>query len=152
MHKDVLDPDDGEASDDAEPATGMARSRRALLLGAAAAAGALVTQAATAPLSAGAANGSTAKVGQTNTGTDPTTFKNTRHSASARALVGTTTWTGAAAQSAGVTGESKGQNGIGVFGKAHNGTGARAVLGISNSGTGVQGQGPTGVLGRSSAE
>jgi hypothetical protein len=116
------------------------RSRRSLLAGLAAGAGALVAQAA-APLSAGAANGSTVKVGQTNTGTDPTAFRNTRHVANARALVGTTTWTGTAAQSAGVTGESKGRDGIGVFGKANSGPGARAVLGISTSGTGVQGQG-----------
>jgi hypothetical protein len=154
MREDILDPDDAEPSDEegaADAATGMPRSRRALLLGAAAAGAALVTQVATAPLPAGAANGSTVKVGQTNSGTDPTSIRNTRHSASARALVGTTTWTGAAAQSAGVTGESKGQDGIGVFGKAHNGTSARAVLGISTTGTGVQGQGPTGVYGRSSA-
>ena len=135
-----------------DAATGAPRSRRALLFGAAAAAGALVTQAATAPLTASAANGSTVKVGQTNSGTNPTSVRNTRHSASARALVGTTTWTGAAAQSAGVTGESKGVDGIGVFGKAFNGTGARAVLGISTTGTGVQGQGATGVYGRSSAD
>ncbi len=147
-----LDPDDDGVTEDADPPTNAARSRRALLLGAAAAAGAIVTQAATSPLPAGAANGSTVKVGQTHSGTDPTTVRNTRRSASARALVGTTTWTGVAAKSAGVTGESKGRDGIGVFGKAHNGTGARAVLGISTTGTGVQGPGPTGVSGRSTAD
>ena len=154
MRENVLDPDDGvndagDVADVADAASGLTRSRRALLLGAAATAGALVTQAVASPLPAGAANGSTVKVGQTSSGTDPTSIRNTRHSASARALVGTTTWTGAAAQSAGVTGESKGVNGIGVFGKANNGSGARAVLGISTAGTGVQGQGPTGVPGRS---
>ena len=154
MRENVLDPDDGvsDAADVADTATSVTRSRRALLLGAAATAGALVTQAVATPLPAGAANGSTVKVGQTSSGTDPTSIRNTRHSASARALVGTTTWTGAAAQSAGVTGESKGVDGIGVFGKANNGSGARAVLGISTTGTGVQGQGPTGVHGRSSAD
>jgi hypothetical protein len=123
------------------PVQPTGRTRRSLLAGLAAAAGAVVVQAASAPLPVGAANGSTAKVGQTNTGTAPTTFQNSRHVANARGLRGRTTWTGAAAQSAGVEGESKGRDGIGVFGKAHNGPGARAVLGISTTGTGVRGQG-----------
>jgi hypothetical protein len=136
-----MDEQPDEPVDDPGPDVTGPRSRRSLLAGVAAAAGALVAQAATAPLSAGAANGSTVKVGQTNSGTDPTRVRNTRHVANARGLVGQTTWTGAAAQSAGIEGESKGTDGIGVFGKAHNGSGARAVLGISNTGTGVRGQG-----------
>jgi hypothetical protein len=132
----------------ATPTAKTPLTRRSLLAGLAGAAGAIAVQAASVPLPAGAANGSTAKVGQTNTGTNPTTFQNTRHAANARGLRGRTTWTGAAASSAGVEGESKGADGIGVFGKAHNGAGARAVLGIANEGTGVRGQGgPTGVSG-----
>jgi hypothetical protein len=123
----------------AEPARSL--TRRSLLAGLAGAASAIAVQAAGAPLPVGAASGSTAKAGRTNTATDPTTFQNTRHAANARGLRGRTTWTGTAAQSAGVEGESKGTDGIGVFGKASNGTGARAVLGISNTGTGVRGQG-----------
>lgn len=136
--------DDGiTGADDEAPARTVSapRSRRSLLAGMAAAAGALVAQAATAPLPGAAANGSTVRLGQTNTGTAPTRVRNTRRRPNARGLVGQTTWTGSAPQSAGVEGESKGADGIGVFGKAHKGSGARAVLGISNSGTGVKGQG-----------
>jgi hypothetical protein len=143
----LIDPDiEGQdraegPSEDIQAVVEAPRSRRALLAGVAAAAGAFVAQAATAPLPAGAANGSNVKVGQTNTGTAPTTVNNTVHSASAIGLIGRTTWTGTAASSSGVYGESKGTNGIGVQGKAATGTTARGVLGRATEGIGVRGQG-----------
>src|SRR6187402_2917254 len=83
MDRVVVEPSHEAEREDPVPV----RSRRSLLAGVAAAAGAIVAQAATAPLPAGAANGSTVKVGQTNTGTSPTKVQNTRHATNARGLV-----------------------------------------------------------------
>jgi hypothetical protein len=145
----VIDPDieeQEEAEDSPEEVRADVegpRSRRALLAGIAAAAGAVVAQAAAMPLPAGAANGSSVKVGQTNSGTAATTVNNTAHSASATGLIGRTTWTGTAGSSSGVYGESKGTDGIGVQGKAATGINARGVLGRAAHGIGVRGQGGT---------
>jgi hypothetical protein len=90
----VIDPDiegrDEEEgpSEEVRAVVEAPRSRRALLTGMAAAAGALVAQAATAPLPAGAANGSNVKVGQLNSGTASTIVRNTANSATAQGLVG----------------------------------------------------------------
>ena len=115
----------------------VARSRRALLTGAAAALGALAVQAVALPEPASAAG---VVLGGTNNSGHATTIQNTAHSSSAKAIVGRTTYTGAASSSAGIAGESKGTGGIGVYGVAKNGTGARGVLGRAPHGTGVRGE------------
>ena len=124
------------------------RSRRAILAAIAAAGGAFLTRGFVQPDAAEAANGDTVKVGQTKTGTKPTTVRNRANATGAKALVGRTTFEGAAANSAGIWGESLGAGGVGTLGTANNGPGARGVAGKSTSGTGVAGTGgSTGVSG-----
>ena len=94
-----------------------------------------------------AANGSTVKVGQTNSGTATTTIRNTASSSSAVALKGIVTRTGSGSGTAGVFGQSAAQDGRGVVGYAsHGGSGTKGVYGRSKDGRGVHGR-ATGTIG-----
>ena len=117
------------------------RTRRALLAAGIGAAGAFVANAIGRPAPADAAR---VVLGATNNETAPTRFHNTAASSSAQALVGRTTYTGAAGSSRGVVGISDGQGGVGVVGQANGGANARGVLGTSTAGTGVRGTSTTG--------
>lgn len=86
-------------------------------------------------------------LGSTNTSTKPTTFRNTRASGSAKALIGRTTFAGPARQAAGVHGLAEGTNASGVWGQANRGTDATGVYGASRTGVGVAGFGPIGAYG-----
>jgi hypothetical protein len=113
------------------------RSRRALLTAAAAAGGALATQALIRPTPAAAAD---VVLGAVNTATAVTTIRNTQALNSAKALVGLVTYAGAGPSTAGVQGQSLAANGNGVFGVALSGTGAKGVWGRSALGVGVYGE------------
>ncbi len=141
---------EGQQPNTPEAVAAAPRSRRSLLVGAAAAAaGALVAQAVGHPATADAAG---VVLGHSNTASSTTTIKNNRASASAKAISGQTTFTGTAASSAGVRGESKGQDGRGVLGVANSGSNALGVSGVAASGTGVLGTGgATGVQGTGGA-
>lgn len=115
-------------------------SRRSLIAGMAAAAGAIAAQAVQ-PLAASANDPNDVVKGATNNTNAATTVINTSTANDARGLVGRVTNTGTADASAGVWGWSQAGNGIGVYGTAHSGTGARGVLGSSTSGTAVRGVG-----------
>jgi hypothetical protein len=120
------------------------RTRRALLAGVGGAVAALAAQAIGRPIPVAAA---TVQLGQLNTETAPTTFRNTKASASAVALRGRTSYTGPASGSVGVDGISSGVNGTGVKGTANKGAVAYGVWGSSTAGYGVVGTGNTGVAG-----
>ena len=121
------------------------RTRRSVLFAAVGAAGAFVAQAIGRPAPVAAAD---VVLGTTNNTTAQTTIRNTSATATAVALVGQTTYTGAAQQSRGVVGVSNGQGGVGVAGSAAVGANAQGVLGNAAQGTGVRAKGGhTGVLG-----
>lgn len=86
-------------------------------------------------------------LGGTNTSTKTTTFKNTATTATAKAITGRTTYTGAALNAAGVYGQADGTNASGVYGIANKGPKAAGVYGGSGSGYGVLGFGVVGVGG-----
>ncbi len=121
------------------------RTRRSFMAALAGATGVFVAQALGRPATADAAS---VTLGTNNNETTQTKFTNTASNASAWALSGVTSYTGAAAASRGVVGISNGENGVGVAGQAHTGSSASGVLGLSNNGVAVRGQGgPTGVYG-----
>jgi len=124
------------------------RTRRSLLAAAAGAVGAFVAQALGQPARADAAS---IVLGSTNNATTATTIQNTASNAGAWAIVGRTTYTGAALASKGVYGISKGQHGTGVAGDAATGTNAKGVDGTAAEGIGVRGTGGhTGIRGKGS--
>jgi hypothetical protein len=129
------------------PSGDARRSRRSLIAGAAAAAGALVAQGMARPVSANDPND--VRKGAVNNTTAPTTVRNQANVNNATALVGRVTFTGVAVNSAGVHGDNAGRASTGVRGTAHTGEASRGVMGQSNGGTGVYGVGGhTGVRGR----
>ena len=122
------------------PAPSGPMSRRSVIAGVAAAAGALAAQAIQSPLVRANDPNDVVK-GATNNTTAATVVINSSVANDARGLVGRTSNTGTADASAGVWGWSEGANGIGVYGTAHSGTGARGVLGSAQQGTAVRGVG-----------
>src|SRR6186997_976631 len=94
------------------------RSRRALLTAAAAAGGALATQALVRPSPVAAAD---VVLGATNTASSVTTIRSNEASASAKALSGVVLFAGTGNSTAGVYGQSNAANGNGVFGVAPTG-------------------------------
>ncbi|MET0772159.1 MAG: hypothetical protein ABWZ82_03665, partial [Candidatus Limnocylindrales bacterium] len=127
---------------DEDRATARPRTRRQLLSAAVAAAGgALAARALGVTEPVEAANGSTVRVGQTNSGTATTTIRNTAASSSAVALKGVVTRTGSGSGTAGVLGQSAAQDGRGVVGYAtRTGSDTRGVYGRSVNGRGVHGR------------
>jgi hypothetical protein len=125
----VAGPDTGAEHEG--PGGSSPRSRRSLLAAAAAALGAVAAQSVASVAPVAAANGSTVKVGQTNTGTATTTVRNTASPAASTALqaVGT------------------GSDAIALRGIADTGSAALGVLGHATSGYGVRGIGRYGVRG-----
>lgn len=119
-------------------------SRRLFLTAGAAAVAVAVADAVISPSEVDAAG---IVLGGTSSTTRPTTVRNTKASASAKALIGRTTYTGGALNAAGVQGIADGVNASGVWGTANRGTKAAGVYGASTTGLGVYGYGPTGVLG-----
>jgi hypothetical protein len=83
------------------------------------------------------------QLGVGNPETSITSIRNTSGSASAIALVGSSTAAGAT----GLQGVASGSNGKGVYGSASTGSGAMGVYGASTQGHGVQGYGVIGVVG-----
>ena len=118
------------------------RTRRQVLTAAVVAAGgALAARTLGVPEPVEAANGSTVKVGQSNSGTATTTVRNTAASSSAVALKGVVTRTGSGSGTAGVFGQSAAQNGRGVVGYAtRTGSDTKGVYGRSVNGRGVHGR------------
>jgi hypothetical protein len=114
-----------------------ARSRRSLLTAAAAAGGALATQALVRPAPVEAAS---VVLGAVNSATAATTIRTTQALSSAKAIVGLVTHSGAGPSTAGVQGQSNAQGGNGVFGVALTGAGAKGAWGRSANGTGVFGE------------
>jgi hypothetical protein len=114
-----------------------ARSRRALLTAAAAAGGALATQALVRPAPATAAD---VLLGGINNTTAATTIRNyVAGQVDAKAIVGLVSHTAPGGSTAGVMGQSNARNGNGVFGVALSG-GSKGVWGRTASGSGVYGQ------------
>jgi hypothetical protein len=104
------------------------RSRRSLLAAAAAAGGALATQALVRPSPVAAAD---VVLGAVNTATNATTIRNTQALSSAKAIVGLVTTTIAGSSTAGVQGQSNATNGNGLFGVAMSGPSAKGAWGRS---------------------
>jgi hypothetical protein len=119
------------------PAPSAPRSRRALLTAAAAAGGALATQALVRPSPVSAAD---VVLGASNTATALTTIRTTEPTTTAKALLGLVTYAGSGPSTAGVMGQSNATNGNGVFGVALAGPSAKGVYGRSASGFGVYGE------------
>jgi hypothetical protein len=117
------------------------RTRRAVLTGGAAAAIALMGEAIVRPAPASAASVS---LGGTNNATTATVIQNTAASSTAKALIGRTTYTGGGGSTIGVLGESLGNQGTGVKGRALTGLNAKGVWGVADTGTGVRGTANTG--------
>jgi hypothetical protein len=112
------------------------RTRRSVITAAAAAGGALVTQALVRPAPAAAAN---AVLGVINNTTAVTTFRNTQVSNTAKGFMGLVTQSGPGGSTAGVQGQSNSLHGNGVFGVAMAGN-SKGVWGRSNDGRGVHGE------------
>jgi hypothetical protein len=112
------------------------RSRRAMLAAAAAAGGALATQALVRPAPVAGAN---VVLGAVNTATAATTIRNTQAVNTAKALIGLVTYSGVGGATAGVQGQSNAGGGSGVFGYAPTGN-SKGVNGRSVAGRGVHGE------------
>jgi hypothetical protein len=128
----------------APPESRVPRFRRSLLTAAAAAGGALATQALVRPSPVAASD---VVLGATNTTASATTIRTNEVAANAKALVGVVTHTDAGPSTAGVMGQSNATNGNGVFGVALAGN-SKGVRGRSVSGRGVFGE-ASGVSGSS---
>jgi hypothetical protein len=113
------------------------RTRRSVLAAAAAAAGAIATQAVLRPGPASAAGN--VVLGEVNTAISPTTIRTTEAVSTAVALKGVVLTTGTGGGTAGVLGQSYAQNGGGVLGLGGPGAGSKGVIGRSAAGSGVYG-------------
>lgn len=112
------------------------RGRRSVLTAAAAAGGALATQALFRPSPAVAAS---VMLGALNTAAAATTIRTTQALNSAKAIVGVVAYTGPGGSTAGVQGQSNATHGNGVFGVALSGS-SKGVWGRTSQGIGVYGE------------
>lgn len=129
---------------DPDPAVPDRKDRRMFLT---AGIGAIAAATINAMVNPHVASAASVVLGGANSSTRPTTFRNPKASASAKAIIGRTTYTGAALQAAGVFGQADGTDASGVWGKADKGVDATGVYGGSRTGAGVAGFGSTGVYG-----